>query len=358
MRILFAICFLFCITTTSLAAEQATVVYDGAVLSEDATWRGSVLVNGYVVVAPHATLRIEPGTIIRFAATAAQQLPSLIVQGRIQAVGSPEQPIILSSGRTTPVRGSWGGVVFLSTEKRNLLEQCRIEYAETGIDVRSSTVALKDVSIVKARTALLSHDGVVQITGGLVSEAETGIEIYNSEFDGRDTAVTSCQSGFVLKKSAVVLTSLKIANNVNIGLEAEDCRIKITGGEFSGNGLGARIKGGEGQMVQSRFHKNRLTALHLIGAQIKIQRCLFLENLQDALRTEDGGALLLNNGFSSNGGYNLYNAGHEAVSARLNWWGTVDPVLIEQNISGANRDKNSGGADVFPWLREKPPLMP
>lgn len=358
MKTLFAAWIFFCMTTISLAAEQATVVYDGAVLTEDVTWSGSILVRGSVVVAPQATLRIDPGTVVRFAATAAQHLPNLVVQGRLQAVGTLERPIVLTSDRSIPARGSWGGIVLLSTEKRNLLELCRIEYAETGIDVRFSTVTLKAVSILQAQTALLSHDGVVQMVGGTVSDSETGIEIYNSEFDSRDTTISSCQRGCLLIESAVVLASTKIMNNQQTGLETDECRIKISGGEFSGNALGARIKGGEGQIVMSRFQRNRQTALHLLGSRIKIQRCLFAENSQDALRTEDGRALLLNNAFSSNGGFNLYNAGSEVVAARQNWWEGTDSLLISQKIYGALQDKNSGAVHIFPWLNEKPQLMP
>jgi hypothetical protein len=358
VKTFFVACVFFCITTISLAAEQTTVVYDGAVLTEDVTWRGLILVKGFVVVAPQATLRIDPGTVVRFVATTAQQLPNLVVQGRLHAAGTSEQPIVLTSDRSSLARGSWGGIVFLSTEKRNFLERCRIEYADTGVDVRFSTVILKDVSIEQTQTALLSHDGVVKMTGGTVSNSETGIEIYNSEFDGNDTTVSSCQRGCVLNKSSVVLSSLKIMNSQQIGLEAEECRIKISGGEFSGSELGARIRGGEGQIIMSRFLRNRRTALHLIGTRIKVQRCLFAENSQDALRTEDSRALLLNNAFSSNGGFNLYNAGREVVGARQNWWGTRDQYMIGQKIHDAALDNNTGAVHVFPWLNEKPPLMP
>ncbi len=195
------------------------------------------------------------------------------------------------------------------------------------------------------------------MTGSEVSDSETGIELYNSEFDGRDMTVASCQRGCVLNKSAVVLASPKIVSNQQ-GFETDDCRIKITGGEFSGNVLGVRIKGGEGQIVMSRFLRNSKTALHLLGSRIKVQRCLFAENSQDALRVEDGRALLLNNAFSSNGGFNLYNAGREVVSARQNWWGTVDPLLIGQKIYDTARDNNSGTVLVFPWLNKKPSLIP
>ena len=358
MKSLFAACIFFCLTSISPAAEQATSVYEGAVLTEDVTWSGSILVRGSVVVAPQATLRIEPGTVVRFAASTAQQLPNLVVQGRIHAAGSSGRPIVLTSDRSSPARGSWGGIIFLSTEKRNLLERCRIEYAETGIDLRFSTVTLKEVSVVQARIAILSHDGVVQMTGGTVSDSETGIELNNSEFDSRDITVDSCQRGCLLNKSSVVLAASRIVNNVRTGVEANQCRVKISGGEFSGNAIGARINEGEGQIVMSRFQRNRQTALHLIGSRIKVQRCLFAENRQDGVRTEDGWELLLNNAFGSNGGFNLYNAGSGTVSARQNWWGTTDQSLIRQKIHDAARDKNIGVVDVFPWLNEKPPLMP
>lgn len=358
MKTLFAACLFFCMITTSPAAEQAAAVYDGGVLTEDAAWRGSVLVKGSVVVAPQATLRIEPGTVVRFAATPLQPLPNLVVQGRLHAAGTPERPVVLTSDRSVSARVGWGGVVFLSTEKRNLLEGCRIEYAETGIDVRYSAVTLKGVAIVQSGTAFLSHDGVVQMSGGTVSDSETGIEIHNSEFEGRDTAVSSCQRGCVMSGSAVILAAMKIMNNNQTGLEADECRIKITGGEFSGNEFGARIKGGEGQILMTSFQQNRQTALHLAGSRIKVQRSLFADNSRDALRTEDGRALILNNAFNSNGGFNLFNAGSEVVSARQNWWGTTDPALIGHKIHDGSGDKKGGSVDVSPWLAEKPPLTP
>lgn len=358
MKSFFTTVLLFFLATISQAAEPDTTVYDGAVLTEDVTWRGSILVRGAVVVAPQATLRIDRGTVVRFAVSAPQQLSTLVVHGRIHATGTAEQPIVMTPDRSRPVRGAWGGIVLLSSEKRNSIEHCRIEYAETGIDVRFSTVALKMVSIVQTQTALLSHDGNVQMTGGSISDSETGLEVYNSEFDARDTTISSCQRGGLLNKSGVVLTALKFRNNQHTGLETEECRIRITGGEFSGNTFGALIKGGEGQISMSRFQRNKQTALHLSGSRIKILRCLFTENLLNAVRVDDGRTLLLNNAFSANGGFNLFNAGREDVNARQNWWGSVDQALIRLKIHDSTRDKSTGTVNLFPWLNEKPPLMP
>lgn len=358
MKTFFTVFVFLCLITILPAAAQSTAVHDVTVLSEDATWSGSVLICGSVIVAPHATLRIEPGTVVRFAANSGQQRSNLIVQGRLHAAGTSKLPILLTADRSVQSQGSWDGIVFLATEKNNLLEECRIEYVETGIDLRFSAVTLKSVSIVHAQTAMLAHDGIIQMTGGIVSDSGTGIEIYDSEFEGRDTTIDSCQRGAVFNNSAVVLVSPKIMNNKQTGFETDECRIKVTGGEFSGNALGGSIKGGGGEIVMSSFLRNRQTALHLIGSRIKIWRCRFTENLQDALRVEDGRALLTNNIFNSNGGFNLFNAGIDVVSARLNWWGGVEQFMIRQKIHDAARDKNCGHVHISPWLSKKPPLMP
>jgi len=358
MKLLSLIFLILSILTASLASGQDVAVYEGAVLSEDVTWRGSVLVRGSVVVAPQATLRIDPGTLVRFAPSSTTQLATLVVQGRIHAAGTLERPIVFTPDSAKPARKSWGGIVLLSTEKRNQLEHSRIEYVENGIDVRFSTVTLKAVSIVHAQTGILSNDSVVQMTGSTISDSVTGMEIHNSEFDAKEITVVSCERGAVFGKSAVLLSASKILNNLQSGLEANECRIKISGGDISGNTLGARMNGGEGQLLMTRFQRNKLTALHIVGSRLKIQRCLFADNIQDALRTEDSFALLLNNSFSSNGGFNIYNAGTEAVSARQNWWGTTDQATISQKNHDAASDKRSGAVQIFPWLNEKPLLMP
>lgn len=347
-------------STLETVADQSALVYDQTHVTEDVTWRGTVIVRGYVVVAPQATLRLEPGTVVRFAKSAVGggSLPRLVVQGRIQASGTAELPIVLTSGRSRPARGDWGGILLVSSEKRNTLEQCRIEFASAGIESLFSTIALKDVSISGSRTGLLMRDSVVLISAGKITESETAIESHDSELEMRDAVLSACQSGIIMNRTAAALSSLKIIDNQLIGIAAEECRVKISSGILSRNGAGARFTGGEGQITGTRFSGNRLTALQLAAARIKLQRCSFTDNRQDALRLEDGRALIWGNVFSGNAGYNLYNAGHETVAALQNWWGSAERSAITEKIHDAARDPHSGTVELFPWLIEKPQHLP
>jgi hypothetical protein len=341
------------------APDASSAVYDGTTLTEDVTWRGTVLVKGYVVVAPHATLRIEAGTVVRFAPPVSKNRSSrLIVQGRIQGIGTVSSPILMTSGQTKPARGDWGGIFLVGTEKRNTLEQCRIEYADSGIDARYSSINLKMVSITKSNRAILAHDAVVQMLGGTVADSQTGIEAHDSEFEVQDAIISDCQRGLVMNRSSLGISSVKVTDNKLSGLLSDDCRVKITSGEFSENGIGASFKGGEGQIQTTSFIRNLVAALHLQGTRMKIQRCRFSDNSRDAIRTEDGLALLSGNTFTSNKGFNIYNAGRENANAELNWWGSADQSVIVEKIHDSVRDPRSGTVQVFPWLTEKPPFMP
>lgn len=339
-----------------LSSDVAVVEYDEALLTEDTTWRDIIIIKGSVVVAPQATLRIEAGTVVRFAGVGADRNDAarLVVQGRIQAIGSAERPIIMTSDRPKPARGDWNGVSLLATEKRNILEQCRIEYAASGIQALFSTISLKDITIAHSKTGILSRDSVVQMTGGSVTDSGTGIEIHDSEFELRDASITANQSGIIMDRSAVVINSIKISDNKLVGVMSQDCRIKMTSGEVIGNGDGVRLKGGEGKILSTRFSGNRLTALSLAGTRIKVQRCSFVDNHQNALRLEDGRPLIWGNDFSGNRGFNLYNAGREDIVALQNWWGSSERSTIVQKIYDAARDPGSGAVQLFPWMIEKP----
>lgn len=341
------------------AVNPIPTTYENATITEDVSWRGAVVVKGALVVAPQATLRIEPGTEVRFmTSTGSRQLPRLVVMGRIQAVGTLDRPILLAPASSAPdKKGAWGGILLLSSEKRNQLEHCRIESAETALEGRFSNISMKSVAISASTTGLSLQDSTAAMSMSSVSGCETGIEAHDSELNLRDSTVAQNSRGAALYRCSVVMSAVTVTGNTRQGILAEEGRIKLTSCEVSGNGVGAYIKGGEGQLFMCRFMRNAETALHLAAARLKINRCQITENLRDGLKLEDGRATIWGNAFGGNGGYNLVNAGPEGISAPLNWWGAGDETSVKGKLLDINRDGRSGAVQVFPWLLEKPVLL-
>ncbi len=345
--------------TTRRPAGQYSAVYDTATITEDATWNGTVLVKGALTVAPQATLRIEPGTVVRFApARGVRQLPRLLVMGRIQASGSADRPILFSAGSAAPKRGEWGGILLISSEKKNQFEHCRIEGAETGIEARFSSFTARSVLIAQAATGMLLRDSTITMAASSFSGSNIGVEAHDSELELRDSAFAQNRRGLALYRSSAVLAAITVTANQLSGLLAEDCRLKLTSSEISGNGSGAQISGGEGQLLLTRFLRNGDTALHLSSARLKVFRCQFVDNIRDGVKLDDDRGTVWGNVFSGNGGYHLVNAGQENVSLTQNWWGSADEASILAKISDGARTGRSGRVTIFPWLTEKPVALP
>lgn len=331
--------------------DRGDISYENVTITEDVTWRGTVLVRGGVVVAPQATLRIEPGTVVRFMRSViTRQSPRLVVMGRLQCNGTADKPVLLAPNFSEAGRGDWGGVLLLSSEKRNLFEHCRIEGAETAIEARFSTFSAKGVTIARAVTGLLLRDSTATLAVLGVSACGTGLESHDSEIELRVGTLAENRQGIVAHRSALALTGVDVRGSDQHGILADECRIRFNSCELAGNGVGALLKGGEGQIILSRFVRNRESGLHLAGARIKVQRCLFADSRGDGMRVEDGRGAVWASAFSGNGGCNLANTGREVVSAVQNWWGSNDETAITAKLLGAV---------VFaPWLAERPAGVP
>lgn len=336
------------------SSPTVTASYANATITEDVTWHGTVLVRGSLVVAPQTTLRIEPGTVVRFApAQQGRQLPRLVVLGRIQSIGTAERPILFAPNLVNSSKGDWGGVLLLSSEKRNVIEHSRIEGAEIGLEARFSNVTTRFLAVTRSLSGCLLNDSVATLTSSSISACDTGLEAHDSEVEMKEGSFSANRRGIALYRSSVVMTSLQLNNNSLQALYAEESRLKCSSSELSDNVSGARIVGGEGQIFLTRFIRNRETALHLAEARLKVSRCQITGNIRVGLHLEDNRATFWGNAISDNGGFNLLYTGREALTIVQNWWGVRDEASITAKISTL-----SATAAYFPWLSEKPPIFP
>ncbi|MBI5443226.1 MAG: right-handed parallel beta-helix repeat-containing protein [Deltaproteobacteria bacterium] len=146
-------------------------------LASDTVWRGVIDVTGDVIVAPGATLLILPGTTARFAKGPGKEGGKLVVRGTLVAQGRADEPIVFTSASDSPGVGDWSGIVFEKAKDRvSRLRHCRIEYAQSGIQGRFSSLFAEECLFRRNETGL---EALQSLEGGLfdceVAENEVGV---------------------------------------------------------------------------------------------------------------------------------------------------------------------------------------
>ena len=143
------------------ASGWNAVVMRGVVLTSDTclTARKPYLIYDSLVVAPDATLRLEAGAGLYF-----HDKAYLRVEGSLHALGSIDSIILFRGDRLDnmfsylpydQVPGQWGGIVFGSTSKDNILMGCDIHSAHYGLRFEtpdSFSVDTASVSFILANT--------------------------------------------------------------------------------------------------------------------------------------------------------------------------------------------------------------
>ena len=149
---------------------QGTLLEDKT-LTKDKIWT----LKGYVYVPEGVTLTIEEGTVIE---SDIAEKGALIIErgGKIMAEGTPQEPIIFTSGNDFPQPGDWGGIVILGRAKTNQGEPTieggiGRQYGGTNDDDNSGV--LKYVRIEYAGVAAFANSEVNALTLGGVGRGTT-----------------------------------------------------------------------------------------------------------------------------------------------------------------------------------------
>jgi len=338
---------------------QAETVLDGRTITEDLTLRGSVLVRGSLVVAPQATLRLEAGTQVRFAPAAGSGAkPSLVVLGRLMAQGTAQKPVVLGSAFGQPAVGDWGGVLLISTEKRNSLDHCRIEGAQTGVTARYSQFSGVGLSIVHSHLGIALYDSLVSLTKAEIQRCDVGLNLSDSEMELKESLVKENRIGVVALRSALVGDGLQLRNNSQEGMVLDQARFRISGSTVTENRSGVRATGGEGQILFSRFSDNREDGVVLQETRVRISDSSFIRNGRAGLALENARGSAVGCFFADNAQAQLLHAGSEPFSAPLNWWGTADEQRIASGIQDSGRISGEGKVQYVPFLLQSPSNVP
>jgi hypothetical protein len=342
-----------------MVAKKADTILAGKTVTEDMVLRGSVLIKGSLVIAPQATLRIEPGSVIRFVPVEGSGLLSrLVVQGRIVVLGTVQQPVLFASGFSDTIAGDWGGLVLLNSEKKNNLDHCRIEGAQTGLEAHFSRFSGRDLSISKSLTAVALFDSEASLQSSSFTRCDVALRLADSELDLRDSTVQENRQGLLGHHSSFTFNSVKVLNNAQEGIAAEQCRFRLTSSLFAENRTGIRLNGGDGQVLLCRFYQNRENGAELLGTRIRIKTSSFIQNTGTGILLENARGTVVGSSFGKNRGGDLQNRGNEFFAALLNWWDTIDEKRIAAGILDPTRKEHEGTVLFMPFLQERPAIVP
>ncbi len=329
--------------------------YNGETITEDTEWHGRVTILGSLSIAPQATLTIDPGTVVEFKRTSAVENSAvLLIQGRLSAVGTKDMPVSFRAAPGDASAKGWQGIVFLASEKKNVLEFCRLEGAETGVDAEYSNVTVKDSRFEGCRKAVRAENSLLYIRGCKANKCGLGIVLYDSEAEMDAVSLISNHIGIYSKKSSVYLSGSNLSGNELQAFIAEDSKVKIAKNTFERNGSGIALSACEGSVSGNVIVKNGDYGISLTGSLVKVYANDISRNDGIGMRVGDGKGIAWGNVISSNGRYDLYNAGSEDFRAIGNWWkdghSTDAPgKFYDKSVNGKN-----GRVIYFPALADKP----
>ncbi len=286
-----------------VVAEE--LVVKKGVIDKDTTWSGDVLVKGDVEVAEGATLLIMPGTTVRFAKIkpfGPDKLftdeehhfsrAELFVRGKLYAQGSKEQVITFTSADEKPNPGDWGSINFQSTVG-NVLEYCVITYAQTAVHCHSSQLVIS-----------------------------------NSTFKYNGTAI----------------------GQKNLKDNPIKCAIPMFYNLITENGGGILFGGGTAPTISH----NEITGNKFFGVYIKkggkanIRYNNITKNGKGVIFFKVKDVVLRDNNIADNENYNISMLEGQTgdITARKNWWGSVDEKKIMEKVMDKSRDENLGKVDL------------
>jgi len=216
---------LFMTPFASPYSRTSTTSYVQGHISQDTIWTfdGSpYIVTGDVTVEAAAMLSIECGVEVRFDGNF-----SLVILGRLHAVGNGLSPIAFTSNAFAPLPADWNTIKFVGGDCQFLeMKYCVVTYATTGITIESTEKAVVEkCEIIRNRQSgiAVKGKGNVGIKGNVIESGWDGISVTGDVCSGvtiSNNSISSIQNAGISFLSCPASTwtharifNLTISNN-------------------------------------------------------------------------------------------------------------------------------------------------
>jgi len=228
--------------TMILPSVKATYV-EGPI-TQDTVWTltdSPFVVSKNITIYPSVTLTIEPGVEVRFGGNL-----SIIVEGRLNAVGTQNNNITFTSNKDQPKAGDWGTIKFNGTAQ-STLAYCVLKYATNGTTIENSNVEIRNseihdnlksgIYLTGSNQATIQNNTIRANANGLLltGDSTSGVDITQNRVQ------SNTQSGINLDaddySNVVILYNVLSANNDGFYVSGE-ASTYITNNSISYNTVG------------------------------------------------------------------------------------------------------------------------
>jgi len=142
-------------------------------ISMDSYWSGEVLIADNITVNSNVSLKIYPGTIVKF-----NSGKKINVNGTLDAHGTNDNHILFTSISATPSRGDWDCIRFedSSDDANCIVKYCEIKYADYGIYCNYANPTIENNTISNCNNGIfLNYSSPSTVKTNLITENGTGI---------------------------------------------------------------------------------------------------------------------------------------------------------------------------------------
>ena len=358
--------------------------YQDEVFRGDTIWQGRIEVAGVIRVPEGSRLFILPGTIVEFLKrdTTGSGIGEngLLIQGRLIAKGTPENPITFRSAEKVKRPGDWDSInIMNSAGAQNLIEYCRIEHAYRGLHFHFSHVGLYNSQLTGNYRGIQFQESLVLLKGNRIFGNRSGVQGRDSDVTLSDNVISANNLGANFFRTNLTARGNRITANGKEGLRIREGVSSLQGNLIDGNRFGLMVA----DMFYGDYSRNSITSNLEVGISLKnadnleVVGNVIAANGFNGLNIQESRAAIKGNQFSDNGergigvqsfdgeisGNNFINnrlyaidlEGTQDVAASGNWWGGDDPAKVvfdKRSDSSRGRvvhDKASAQPFRFAW---------
>jgi len=245
--------------------STANATYVEGLIEQDTVWTlidSPFVLSKNVTVLPAVTLTIEPGAEVRVGGNF-----SLIVKGRLLAIGNSENKITFTSNRNQPMAEDWDSIRFMNAAQPSKLTHCVLRYARNATVIENSNVEIIESQISNNANGIVVHNGSVTVQTSLISDnLESGIYLTgDNQAIIQDNTVRANVNGIFLTGKSTLgmqITGNTVLSNTQSGIriDATDySNISILKNILSSNNKGFHISSqAETQITNNSVSYNKV----------------------------------------------------------------------------------------------------